>query len=408
MSDNMSASGAMPSKSERTEERILYQITFDDNNKLSVGTKRGRSSFSEGDVQDLNGEFIVVLENIRRQVVASGDIHLSKSVCQDYLEELRRVGRAAYVRAFSKEMRQYLANLAKKAEEQQQGLSWNLLAQPESSFLWETLYAGKPRALAALDPMEFWGFRYPIGRIYWDIDDFPRVEMQGGVFSAVHSQLTHSMQEVENLRGRLQGMGLGLNCDSFDQLVDAQTVSGEAFLQHLSSKHFYYGLVHFACHCSNPIDAGASQAALLFTACGQEIHLPLLDLVGFDEEDMGFLNEPFVFLNACESGTPMHLAQMLSFPDGILRLGAAGVVATACTIPDQFASAFATKFYHYLLPKVDEGSHRNPNILVNIGEALVETRLHFLEKFNNPLGLAYGLHAVSNQKLRLMPWLGMG
>ncbi|MCP4415106.1 MAG: hypothetical protein GY805_00690 [Chloroflexi bacterium] len=89
-------------------------------------------------------------------------------------------------------------------------------------------------------------------------------------------------------------------------------------------------------------------------------------------------------------------------------LQAAGVIATACTIPDKFASAFAMEFYRRLLPKADSGNQMSQMMLINIGEALMETRLHFLKHYNNPLGLAYGLYAVSNQKLRLMQWSGIG
>jgi hypothetical protein len=103
------------------------------------------------------------------------------------------------------------------------------------------------------------------------------------------------------------------------------------------------------------------------------------------------------------------MLQTLSFPTEILNFGAGGVVATACTIHDGFASAFASELYRRLLGQgkdsddsKGQGRSRIPSTSSDIGVALMETRLHFLEKYNNPLGLAYGLYAVSNQQLRLL------
>jgi hypothetical protein len=87
--------------------------------------------------------------------------------------------------------------------------------------------------------------------------------------------------------------------------------------------------------------------------------------------------------------------ETLNFPTGILNFGAGGVIATACIMPDNFASAFAREFYRYLW------ASSSPNGLADIGEALLKTRLHFLKKMNNPLGLAYGLYAASDQQLSL-------
>jgi hypothetical protein len=66
-------------------------------------------------------------------------------------------------------------------------------------------------------------------------------------------------------------------------------------------------------------------------------------------------------------------------------------------MPDTFASAFAGEFYKRILLK---GKY-SPDLSANIGEALYETRLHFLEACNNPLGMGYGLYAISNQQLCL-------
>ena len=125
-------------------------------------------------------------------------------------------------------------------------------------------------------------------------------------------------------------------------------------------------------------------------------------------QDHGFVNGPFVFLNACGTATPGHLLQTMSFPNEILGFGASGVIATACTMPDNFASSFAVEFYRRLLnmtrEKNDEGTLVDvvrpfAATTIDIGEAMLQTRLHFLRKHNNPLGLAYGLYAVPYQQL---------
>ena len=157
---------------------------------------------------------------------------------------------------------------------------------------------------------------------------------------------------------------------------------------------FRYGIVHFACHCLNALPGKVSQSFLYLSLHNKDLKLSLEDLQCC--EDDGFKFHPFVFLNACDSGTSGHPLQAVSFPTGILGFGAGGVIATACTIPDNFASAFASEFYRRLLEKLEN------NLPVQVGELLLETRLHFWEKYNNPLGLAYGLYAVSNQQLELM------
>jgi len=85
----------------------------------------------------------------------------------------------------------------------------------------------------------------------------------------------------------------------------------------------------------------------------------------------------------------------LGFPRAVLDFGAAGVIATACVIPDLFAGAFAKEFYRRLLAR------RIAPATANIASVLMETRRHFLTEFENPLGLAYGLYAGSDQELRV-------
>lgn len=77
-----------------------------------------------------------------------------------------------------------------------------------------------------------------------------------------------------------------------------------------------------------------------------------------------------------------------------VRRGAGAVIATACPVPDLFAAAFAKHFYTFFL----SGQ-------MTIGQALRETRWHFLTKHNNPLGLAYGLYSPANYRLAQSPMM---
>jgi CHAT domain-containing protein len=170
-------------------------------------------------------------------------------------------------------------------------------------------------------------------------------------------------------------------------------ITDEHLIEHFHKNEFRYGVVHFACHCSDGANAGASQSYLSLTAHEADLDIYLERLIACEE--YGFVNRPFVFLNACGSATVEHLSQSMSLPAGMLKFGARGVIATACTISDDFASAFANEFYKRLLQKL------LIERIANIGETLLETRLHFLTNYANPLGLAYGLYAASNQQLSL-------
>ena len=100
---------------------------------------------------------------------------------------------------------------------------------------------------------------------------------------------------------------------------------------------------------------------------------------------------PFVFLNACGTAEQGDAYEPPSFPgEWITGRGALAVVATLCPVPDYFAHAFALKFYELLLPTPADADSDRPR---SPAHALLATRRHFLERYNNPLGLAYVLYA---------------
>ena len=382
----------LSSRNERHESRCHLQATiFKNMPTVVVGARPFPLTFAEGDIQAFNQKFIAILEELSLDVKQKG-IDL-REYNHDYLNRLRDVGKAAYNKILHSAARQYFKE--KEIAEKQRGLSLTFQTPTEISFFWEMLYAGKPFGVETDD---FWGFRYPIGRTYVGEFDFPdRIQLQGGIFSAIHHKLTYSQKEVEQVAQLLdqvcQRLSLKLNLHLLENIVPVETICVDRLLELFNDPEFRYGMIHFACHCWASEGIYTPQTYLSLTAYEQKkLEIELETLLAW--EGYGFQNRPFVFLNACSSATPGQLLQTMNFPSGMLNFGAAGVIATACTVPDRFASAFASKFYELLLGKLEN------NVSVDIGEVLLETRLYFLREYNNPLGLAYGLYALSNQKLR--------
>jgi CHAT domain-containing protein len=261
---------------------------------------------------------------------------------------------------------------------------------------------------------DFWGFRFPIGQVYSKAKMVTELRLADGVFASAYSALPHAAEELDLIRHKLVAIKQRLNRDiaftSLDELAQEifgdeadSDQRGQRLLMHFLELHFRYGLVHFACHCENPPLPGAVNTApvaslarlVLMTAKPEkEARLCLNVLDSMAAEKMQFQHRPLVFLNACESDTSLASLQSLNFPKTFIDFGAGGVVATHCTMPDNFAAAFSAHFYNQLLGKpMDEESY--------IGEALLETRRYFLYERNIPLGLAYGQYTMSDQYLEI-------
>jgi hypothetical protein len=395
--------GTIPSGGERRGNRRTIQVMqFSGATNISIEMRPFPMGAPKEDLPNLNQGFVDILEELRLEVQQGGvDLTASEN---DYLTPLRDAGRAAYNAVFTKAAREYIAELEEK--ERARGLSFTFRVPPEYRLFWEMLYSGTP---FSVEPDQFWGFRYPLGRAYWgenEIPDLIRIGM--GIFSAIHDTLQCSRDEVvqmaEQLKRLTERSGLALKLRMLDEEVPLDALDVQHLIELFHSEEFMYGVVHFACHCEVPEAVGATQAYLSLTAKKKELDLRLESLLTW--QDFGFQHGPFVFLNACASETPLQLVQSLSFPAQILNFGAGGVIATACTIPDNFASAFAAEFYRRLFHLNEEGQADQggaaPDEPNNVGEVLLRTRRHFLQRFNNPLGLAYGLYAVSNQKIQLM------
>lgn len=387
----LATSDTLKSKKDRLDIRRTVQVTLLPGfPQITVDTMPFPLTFGEGDVQQFNKDFVRILDKLRLDVQKRG-IDLS-NYAHDYLAQLRDKGKAAYNFLLPEAARDYLANMEKQ-ERNRGGIRLTFNTLPTYAFFWEMLYDGAP---FNAEPEKFWGFRYPLGRAFWGISYPEHIPLQAGVFSAIHDKLQCSQQEIEQLKqvvaelSNISGLHIGLCL--LDSLIRADTITIKQIIELFHDDEFHYGVVHFACHCGNAGGTGVFQPYLSFTAHEKEMDLSLEKLLIWQE--YGFAHRPLVFLNACESAQLGQLMQMLSLPMGILNFGAGGVIAAACTIPDNFASAFATEFYRRLLARP------SPRPQSSIGEVLLETRLHFLTEYNNPLGLAYGLYSISNQQLQ--------
>jgi len=372
--------------------RNVHVSLLPDYPQLIMDSKVFPKIFEDGDPTQFNLQFIEILEDIRRDVEKKGIDLRGEAETDRHFQRLRKIGKAACNKFLSDIARKKIAELEQL--EKKRGLSFTFLAPPSQSFFWEMLYAGSP---IQVDPEQHWGFRYPIGRLYWGTDIPEKIYLQEGIFTSVHDKLEFSKQEARNIQSFVakinQVIGPRIRVQLLDEIARGQKWSAEKLVGFFHGDDFRYGLIHFACHCENLGNTGAIKARLSLTACEEALELELEELLIWQE--YGFICKPFVFLNACQSATLGHLLETTSFPSEFLNFGAGGVIAAACTIPDNFASAFATEFYRRLF---DQATERGS---ANIGEILLETRLHFLRKYNNPLGLAYGLFAFSHQKLHV-------
>jgi hypothetical protein len=379
---------SLRSSSVRRQARFVLKILAPFNNSILVGAKAFPLTFQADTIKAFNAGFVSILDDVRKTILQIGHIDF-KGRNYDFLDLLRDKGAAAYQGLWPKALKEYFRS--KEDEQVERGLSFTFQVEEGLSLYWEMLYRGDPRKKPKTS--DFWGFRYPIGRCYFEIDPQDRVSLQGGMLSAIHTKLTLSRREVEAVRGYLAGLHLGpsVSVQMLDEALKSKAATVNELLDLFHDDEFPFGVVHFACHCDvgeNPL-----ASALSLTSRDKEIELLLEQVVG--NVDYGFRNQPLVFLNACQTADVEGLRAGLGFPRAVLNFGAAGVIATACVVPDTFASAFAKEFYRRLLIK------REAPAAANIAVVLMETRQHFLDEYENPMGLAYGLYAGSDQEFRV-------
>jgi hypothetical protein len=388
----MTAEKTLGSGNIRRSSRFPINIDLSLNSaQVQVGRRFFTVQYDKGDVSEYNRRFIEILEKIR--VLTQVNLKLPDDEYRRFMGELREVGEEAYTSFREAGIAQYIDEVEQR--ESQRGISLDFTFPPGMSLLWQMMYTGDTYE-DKVYPDKFWGFRYPIGNLFWESDTGSTIKLRSGIFASTHEDLECSVTELKKIQDELDKI-LGKHnfvVKHLEEAIVLEELCSKEVFKYFEREDFGYGVVHFACHCLNP-KKDVSQASLLMTAKEIELELALKTFNTLAGQNHKFRFRPLVFLNACESATPLHLLQSLNFPWSLIKFGAGGVIATACTMPDNFASAFATEFYKRLLEKSRDQTN------ASIAETLMETSRHFLIMENNPLGLAYGLYSETNQQLEL-------
>jgi nicotinate (nicotinamide) nucleotide adenylyltransferase len=143
-------------------------------------------------------------------------------------------------------------------------------------------------------------------------------------------------------------------------------------------------IVYFYCHATAQGRDGDTGAAAI--TMEPDNPLTLDDLADNAGRRIPLSHHPLVFINACESAdlSPLFYTGFVPY---FLGRGARGVIGTECKTPALFAIRFAEAFFDRVL----DGAP--------IGQAMLETRREFLDRYRNPLGLVYAVHCDVSTRL---------
>lgn len=429
-------------------ERASFLIDVKDNEVKINGEDWRKLGFTRGTAQDQAELFVEALHELSNRIITGQkglnvwapdyaaqldqSLRLDAAAAEDTLRALREAG-ATLRSKLSKEVLEdfdYISfNFLRGGEEPALAFIETVKDANTAPVLWEMMYEGQN--IGAPDWRQFWGFRVPLA--YWGSKvRTERISLDNGVFAATNEGLPYAGQEVTVLTDRI---GAGVKCESLQELLRErarQALAGEelnwqdknwlarffqlqqdkkkltkhgvsdwkklAWLEIFKSRPSAYSLIHFACHCT-PSERSEFLSRLDLRVGGEELCLD----AGFISGDMSRPDVkvgdpgPLVFLNACGTAKPSPKQRPPGFPlTWIRNQSALAVVVTLCPVPDYFAHKFASKFYEILSDAV-----AHPDTPVGrrnryVAEALLLTRCHFMEQYNNPLGLAYVLHGMRN------------
>jgi hypothetical protein len=379
-----------------------------------------------------------------------GVLRLDKDYSDLILDDMRKLGAPLYT-GLSKEMKDALRdlNVGVDPDDSSQDPALTFVYRmrdeaPEAPVLWSMFYQGDQGEYPP-DWRKFWGFRLPItqwltlyqragrievGHALSAIDEdlyFPRHEISlltQRLTTEKHAKLAEALKARvrDALKGELaedqssawwehsETKERGWLAHFLDEQADnelARTGKARAWMREAWQSVFLgqqpYDLIHFACHCT------PSEAELLsrldLKVGGENIPLEVsfmrtnLCRKGEGEGWLRTEQGPLVFLNACATGKQSDKHEFPAFPvEWIDRQGAKAVIVTICEIPDAFAYAFASKFYEILFDAVTGQAEQDPELIRGryVAEALLLTRKHFMQEYNNPMGLAYELYAVKD------------
>ncbi len=324
---------------------------------------------------------------------------LDPTFCQQQLVELAKWGQAAYQEFFKDEEACKL--LQDSFEKMDEEIPAPTFISKLILFPWEVLYQGTDCKDA--DSEEFWGFCYTPARNLipktHKSPHFIEQTLPSDMLFCLHHQLRQAHQKEWPAIRDLILLTKDDRCFLLSSIGKLATVeTGKSLLKYLDRAT--HNMLHFACHCQPSKDEIID--TLLFSILQEDLNGEITEnarpiaLETLDFYPRGkFQRQPLIFLNACQSvGPPDNLRKTFNLPQKFIERGAEAVIATVCPVPDLFAAAFAKQFYTFFLKE-----------RMTIGQALRKTRRYFLEKHNNPLGLAYGLYSPAYYRLARPPMM---
>jgi hypothetical protein len=351
------------------------------------GARYGADIFAVGQMRrvpiEMSSQDLVALNNQLQgemQVIASASVeedNLMSTELEASLQALAEVGHFAYKLVLSHRD-------ARAAIQELLDLSQNASIQivSEDFFLpWELIYPadlGQP-----LSYEHFWGMNYVISRVIVQ-------QNRPGAFISPVIPVTHlprlgllTYSNLPAVEEKEMPFFQKLEEDGKVALLKLRPLDSskkrEGFKEFRDFLEQTLNLAHFACHAFYEDETPSLSRILL----SDEFPITLMDMEVYG---IAISGHPLIILNACETGNlnPLYTSY---FAAAFLRYGARGVVATECAVPDAFAADFAQQLYTHLLAGEP------------LGESLLTTRRHFLEKHNNPSGLLYSMYAPPSIRL---------
>jgi len=256
----------------------------------------------------------------------------------------------------------------------------------EAAIPWALMYVGDLSDDAHLDWQQFLGMRHlveqvPLGPLMpgrsTRIRSVPQLAVGLNVNLRVGGDLVNSkvqehQQRWQDLRSQRQGLSL------------TPRSSRSAVLDALKDPANGDQIVYFYCHATAQGRNDDTGQAAITMEPGPPLTLD--DLADNAGSSIPLVNQPVVFINACESAdlTPLFYTGFVPY---FLSRGARGVIGTQCKTPALFAIRFAEAFFD----RVFDGEP--------VGESMLATRRDFLDRYRNPLGLVYAVHCDINTRI---------
>lgn len=324
------------------------------------------------DVTGLCGNLRGAMQDV---AAACEDLRLTSAGLKEKLQPLADVGYLAFTRIFQDSRDQeMMRNLTKTRGE---NATPTIQVTSESFFFpWELVYPwGTSESLSWI---RFWGFSQIISRVIAVKDKREPIPPTQIEYSTKPRVGLLTDLSVENVRERevpyfreLAKNGK-INLEQLRPLKPDLKRAELTQLKDFLDKPLH--VAHFACH--------GSVKDVTCIVLSDEFAISLEDL---EIADVTVPSSPLVVMNACETGC-IDPEYTFNFVNHFYRQ-ARGVVATECEVPDEFAAAFSRELYARLLKE-------NP-----LGDAVLAVRKHFLNEFNNPLGLLYCMYAPPTLQL---------